>query len=208
MGTSVDAAYVQALINGDPQVEQHFVSHFGCLLNIKLRRRLGRSADVDDVRQETFARVFATLRHGPGLRNGSCLGGFVNSVCDNILHERRRNWKREPLAKDPPADIPDSRENAESDLIHDELIEEVRRVLAELSAKDRAILTVFLGDRNDRDSVCGEYGIDRDYLRVLLHRAKDHFRKKFESVRNTRAAGGSPSVPGGNGGSTAGRGTS
>ena len=206
--TSVDAAYVQALVDGNPKVEQHFHSHFGRLLYIKLRRRLGRSGDVDDVRQETFLRVLTTLRNGAGLRNGSCLGGFVNSVCENILHERARNWKREPLAKDPPADLPDARDGAEAELVRDELVQEVRRVLGTLSAKDQAILTSFVGDGNDRDSVCAEYRIDRRNLRVILHRAKKRFRKKFECVRNTRAAGGGPSVSGGNGGSTAGRGTS
>lgn len=208
METSVDAVYVQALIDGSPAVEQHFASHFGRLLYIKLRRRLGRSADIDDVRQETFTRVLATLRNGPGLRNGSCLGGFVNSVCDNVLHERGRNWKRQPLAKDPPADLPDARESAEAELVRDELVQEVRRVLGTLSEKDRAILTAVLGDGNDRDSVCADHGIDRDYLRVLLHRAKERFRDHFESSRSTRAAGGGPTVSEKNGGAAAERGNS
>ena len=208
METSVDAVYVRALIDRDPAVEQHFASHFGRLLYIKLRRRLGGSADVEDVRQETFARVLATLRRGPGLRDGSSLGGFVNAVCDNVLHERIRTRVREPLAKDPPADVPDARASAENELVRGELVQQVRRILDTLSAKDRAILRAVLCDANDRDSVCAEYGIDRDYLRVLLHRAKERFRQQFETDRGGREAGGGPSVSEGTGGSSAGRETS
>ncbi len=37
---------------------------------------------------------------------------------------------------------------------------------------------VFLDER-DRDEVCREFGVDRDYLRVLLHRAKQEFKTEY-----------------------------
>ena len=37
---------------------------------------------------------------------------------------------------------------------------------------------VFLDER-DRDEVCREFGVDRDYLRVLLHRAKQEFKNEY-----------------------------
>jgi RNA polymerase sigma-70 factor (ECF subfamily) len=37
---------------------------------------------------------------------------------------------------------------------------------------------VFIDER-DRDQVCREYGVDRDYLRVLLHRAKQEFKTEY-----------------------------
>lgn len=208
METAVEAEYVRALIDGNSAVEQHFASHYGRLLYIKLRRRLGRSADVDDIRQETFTRVLTSLRRGPGLRDGSCLGGFVNAVCDNVLHERGRKWKREPLATDPPDELADTAATAEAELVRGELVQEVRRILGTLSVKDRAILSAVLGDGKDRDRVCADHGIDRDYLRVLLHRAKERFRQHFETDRRENRAGGGPSVSGGIGGSSAGRGKS
>jgi RNA polymerase sigma-70 factor (ECF subfamily) len=52
----------------------------------------------------------------------------------------------------------------------------VRDVLDGLNERDRGLLrAVFLEDR-DKDEVCSELGVDRDYLRVLLHRAKGSFR--------------------------------
>ncbi len=34
-------------------------------------------------------------------------------------------------------------------------------------------------DETDRDEVCRELGVDRQYLRVLLHRAKNSFRAVY-----------------------------
>ena len=53
-------------------------------------------------------------------------------------------------------------------------------VLAELGEKDRDILkAVFLEDV-DKSEICERFQVDRDYLRVLVHRAKSRFRDAFE----------------------------
>jgi len=52
----------------------------------------------------------------------------------------------------------------------------VRTVLEELPEKDRRILrAVFLEDQ-DKADVCKRFDVNRDYLRVLVHRAKIRFR--------------------------------
>jgi RNA polymerase sigma-70 factor (ECF subfamily) len=39
-------------------------------------------------------------------------------------------------------------------------------------------------EEKDKDEVCRQFGVDRDYLRVLLHRAKDKFRVLYEKDRD------------------------
>ncbi len=56
-----DAAYVENLRAGDPRTQEHFVGYFTELLHLKLRARLQSPQAVEDVRQETFARVLAGL---------------------------------------------------------------------------------------------------------------------------------------------------
>lgn len=56
----------------------------------------------------------------------------------------------------------------------------VERALEELPGKDRELLRqVFLHER-DKDEVCRDLQVDREYLRVLLHRAKGRFRAILE----------------------------
>jgi RNA polymerase sigma-70 factor (ECF subfamily) len=55
----------------------------------------------------------------------------------------------------------------------------VREILEQLSERDRRLLReVFLEER-DKDEVCRDFGVDRDYLRVLLHRAKQSFKSLY-----------------------------
>jgi RNA polymerase sigma-70 factor (ECF subfamily) len=57
--------------------------------------------------------------------------------------------------------------------------EKVREILDEMPERDRRILReVFLEER-DKDEVCRDFGVDRDYLRVLLHRAKQSFKSLY-----------------------------
>jgi RNA polymerase sigma-70 factor (ECF subfamily) len=51
-----------------------------------------------------------------------------------------------------------------------------------LDKKDRDLLTAIFLDERDKDEVCREFGVDRDYLRVLVYRAKSHFRQKCHKV--------------------------
>jgi RNA polymerase sigma-70 factor (ECF subfamily) len=57
--------------------------------------------------------------------------------------------------------------------------EKVREILLDLPVRDRALLNAVFLDERDRDEVCREFGVDRDYLRVLLHRAKQEFKTEY-----------------------------
>jgi RNA polymerase sigma-70 factor (ECF subfamily) len=46
--------------------------------------------------------------------------------------------------------------------------------------RDRDLLRAIFFEEKDKDSVCREMGVDREYLRVLVHRAKDKFKALYE----------------------------
>src|SRR5215469_12457782 len=89
-----DDVYLERLRSGDFRTEQHFVSYFSQLIHLKLRSRLHSPEAIEDLRQEIFVRVFATLRGKEGLRQPDRLGAFVNSVCNNVLLEHYRSSSR------------------------------------------------------------------------------------------------------------------
>src|SRR5579884_3281917 len=90
-----DGAYLERLRTGDFKTQEHFVAYFSELIQLKLRSRLSSPQAIEDVRQETFARVFAALRNPGGIRQAERLGAFVNSVCNNVLLEHYRSSSRE-----------------------------------------------------------------------------------------------------------------
>lgn len=171
-----DGAYVERLREGDPSTEQHFVAYFDQLLRIKLRSRTLASDKVDDLRQETYIRVIAAVRKDGGVRQPERFGAFVNSICNNVLLEHyRASAKNQPM-EDAHMDIPDKVLDLEGMLVTKQSAEQVRRILDEMPKRDRALLRSLFLEEKEKDTICRELGVDRDYLRVLLLRAKDKFK--------------------------------
>ena len=167
--------YVERLREGDPSTEQHFVAYFDQLLQIKLRARMLASETVDDLRQETYIRVLVTLRKD-GVRQPERFGAFVNGICNNVIQEFYRATSRTSPWDDSYLELPDHALDTEGFLISKQIKDRVRQIIEELPRKDRDLLQAFFLEEKDKDEVCTQFGVDRDYFRVLLHRAKDKFR--------------------------------
>ena len=175
-----DAGYVERLCAGDSPTQEHFVGYFSALLQIKLRSRLRSPQAIEDVRQETFARVFAVLRKDGGLRQPERLGAFVNTVCNHVLFEQYRASSRsESLDDDDRPELPAVGANALDIVTAGQIKDKVREILLELPPRDRSLLKAVFLDERDRDEVCKEFDVDREYLRVLLHRAKQEFKTEY-----------------------------
>jgi RNA polymerase sigma-70 factor, ECF subfamily len=175
-----DAPYVERLRSGDFRTQEHFVAYFSELIQLKLRARLRSPQAIEDVRQETFARVFAALRRPGGIRQPERLGAFVNSICNNVLLEQYRASSRASSIEDEPEnDLPDPVTDVLGAIAAKQMEEKVREILEEMPERDRRIIQeVFLEER-DKDEVCRHFGVDRDYLRVLIHRAKQAFKSLY-----------------------------
>lgn len=182
-----DNDYVQRLREGDPPTQQHFIAYFSELLAIKLRARFFPPHVIDDIRQETFVRVLATLQKDSGLRQSERLGAFVNSVCNNVIMEQYRSSIR-ASGFEEGFDPPDKNIDMDRSLVSEEAKKQVNKVMAKMPDRDRRLLKATFLDEMDKDQVCREFGVDRDYLRVLLHRAKLQFRALYEQGKSRARA--------------------
>jgi RNA polymerase sigma-70 factor, ECF subfamily len=170
-----DDSYLQRLKAEDPTTQQHFVTYFTQLILIKLRARYLPADVIDDVRQETFLRVLGVLRKNEGVQHPERFGAFVNSVCNNVLLEQYRSSTRAE-SMDETFDPPDKTIDMDRALVTEESQLQVHTVLAKMPERDRRLLHAIFLEEADKDQVCKEYGVDRGYLRVLVHRAKQQFR--------------------------------
>jgi RNA polymerase sigma-70 factor (ECF subfamily) len=183
-----DAAYLERLRTGDAETEGHFVRYFGELLLIKLRSRLRSRQAVEDVRQETFLRVLRTLR-SEGIRDADRFGSFVNSVCNNVLLEAYRSQERHAPVSGEQTNVAEADSpGPEDQFITGERQAHVRRIVDDLPARDRRLLRAVFLEEREKDEVCAQLGVGRDYLRVLLHRAKLQFRALYLKRQTTRVA--------------------
>jgi RNA polymerase sigma-70 factor (ECF subfamily) len=182
-----DDDYVNRLIAQDAETEQQFILYFNALLVIKLKRTLRTRQAIEDVRQETFLRVFRAIRKN-GLAKPERLGAFVNGVCNNVLSEYYRSVSRTgPLPADGQ-DLSAEYRNPETELQAQERQRKVHGVLRELPPKDQEILRLIFIEEQEKDEVCRRCGVDRGYLRVMLHRAKNRFRDQLPKAATRSAA--------------------
>ena len=176
---SFDESYVERLQAGDFRTQEHFVAYFSELIQLKLRSRLNSPQAIEDVRQETFTRVFAALRGGK-IRQPERLGAFVNSMCNNVLLEHYRASSRDSsLDDEEQQDFPAANVDVLGAIAAKQMGEKIREILEEMPERDRRLLREIFLEERDKDAVCSDFGVDREYLRVLLHRAKQSFKSLY-----------------------------
>jgi RNA polymerase sigma-70 factor, ECF subfamily len=171
-----DEKYLRALQDRDPETENHLVASFSKAIQAKLQNRLRWPELVQDARQETFLRVFAYFRSGKTLANPASLPGFVHGVCHNVALEFLRSHTRhDQMAENIPEPV-DPSSDPEGQMVTAERKQIVRKLLGELPVKDRELLRRVLLEEEDKNAVSKELGVDRNYLRVLLYRARLRFK--------------------------------
>jgi RNA polymerase sigma-70 factor (ECF subfamily) len=176
-----DMPYLERLQRGDASTERHFAAYFGELIHLKLRARLSSKEAVEDVTQETFVRVLALVRAKDGIKQPERLGALVNSVCNHVLFEHYRSHHRmdSSLDEETEQSFIDERMSVSGLVAVDETERAVRNILSELPERDRRLLQAVLLEERDKDEVCAEMGLSREYLRVLVHRAKQSFKSWY-----------------------------
>ena len=183
---SFDEAYAQRLQAGDFRTQEHFVDYFSELIQLKLRSRVNSPQAIEDIRQETFTRVFAALRDGK-IRQPERLGAFVNSMCNNVLLEHYRSSSRlDSLDDEEQPEIPAVNVDVLGALAAKQMGEKIREILEEMPERDRRLLRDIFLEERDKDEICSDFGVDREYLRVLLHRAKQSFKSLYLNQMGAR----------------------
>lgn len=174
-------SYLQALACQDSRAENDLISTFSRAIKIKLRMHLRSPQAVEDAYQETLLRVFVYFRVGKTLRTPASLPAFIHSVSGNVALEMVRAHRKDGCSCDEIPEPVDAQADPEHQTIASERRQTVQRVLRELSEKDQQLLRKICLEEEDRDEVCREFRVTRDYLRLLLHRARVRFKAIIQS---------------------------
>lgn len=172
-----DIGYLARLKQRHAETMAHFAHHFNRLLKLKLRAGGFCDSDLDDIRQETLLRVLTAVDHD-SIQKAESLAGYVYGVCEFVIKEHWRYIKkrRDEDSEEFP-EVPDERDSAEDAVNHAEMKKAVQSVMDHLNEKDRKLLIAVFLDEKPKDEICREFGVSREYLRVLVHRALLNARK-------------------------------
>jgi RNA polymerase sigma factor (sigma-70 family) len=157
---------------------------------------------VDDKVHDTFAAVVKAIQSGQ-LREPARLMGFVRTITQRqavAYIDTAVRLRRDQTDFDSAGRVADSAMTPEQAIIFYERNMLVRRVLAELSDRDREILARFYLREQPKDQICSEMSLTKTQFRLLKSRARARFaelgRRKLNGnslqrifLRNTAASG-------------------
>ncbi len=177
---SFDAGYIDRLSAGHRETQEHFVRYFTALIEMKLRSKLRSPQAVEDVCQETFARVLKAVRQPGTVRQPERFGAFVNTVCNHVLHEHYRFAARgDSLDDEGQPELPSKAPDALQAVASAEMKEKVGEIMRHMPERDRKLLYGVFFEDQDRDELCAQLRVNRVYLRTLLLRAKLEFKGEY-----------------------------
>jgi RNA polymerase sigma-70 factor (ECF subfamily) len=141
-----------------------------------LCRQLGPQ-ELDDKVHDTFVVVVQAIRRGE-LREPQRLMGFIRTIVrrqvaahiDKVVHTRREHMDFESGMK-----VPDPRDNPEESAMFRQRNKLIQKVLDDLAARDREILTRFYLYEQTQDQICSEMALTETQFRLLKSRAKARF---------------------------------
>lgn len=191
-----DAAYagwvalVSRIHSGETDGMAELYHLFSKGIRFYLCRQLGPQ-ELDDKIHDTFVVVVQAIRRGE-LREPQRLMGFVRTVVrrqvaahiDRVVHTRR-----DQIDMDSTGRVADPRGNPEEVAIFQQREDLIRRVLSQLSDRDREILTRFYLREQTQDQICSEMDLTETQFRLLKSRAKARFGELGKKKIAQRATG-------------------
>lgn len=170
------AELVERIHSGETDGMEELYLLFSKGVRFYLCRQLGPQ-ELDDKVHDTFVVVVLAIRRGE-LRDPQRLMGFVRTIVrrqvaahiDRVVHIRREQIDMESTVR-----IPDPHGNPEEAAIFRQRNDLIKRVLDELSERDREILTRFYLREQPQDQICSEMALTETQFRLLKSRAKARF---------------------------------
>jgi RNA polymerase sigma-70 factor (ECF subfamily) len=180
----VDIELVDALVRGEPWAAQEvWDRHSGSVRRLMVRA-LGPRAEVEDLTQEVFMRVFSRIG---GLRDAQALREFVIAVAVNALKgELRRRWVRRNVLLSKDGSIPDI-EAPGADPEAREALVRCYAILDKLRARERAAFVLRYMEERTLDEVAKGLGVSLRTAKRLVNRSAERVSKHVGSDDGLRS---------------------
>jgi RNA polymerase sigma-70 factor, ECF subfamily len=173
---------VARILAGEKSAEDELVKQYSRGVSIILNRSTGDRSISEDLSQETFQIALEKIRRGE-IREPDRLSGFICSLARNLASDHFRRSRRLEGFTDPDEAelIPESAPSQLDSLLIKEKSKMVRKLLQEMSKRDRQILHRFYIAEEDKDQICVDLQLSSLHFNRVLHRARERYRDLYEN---------------------------
>lgn len=175
-----DLALVERIQSGDTEAFETMVLEYQPLVTGLLHRFASRKADLEDLVQEAFLRIWKGI---PGWKPERPFEHWLKRVTVRTGLDHCRRQKRSPLNRtldagtgsDPLDEIPSA--SAASDEQARQSLEEAQYLLSLLPSDDRALMTLHYLNEMPLAEIADHFGWSLANTKVRSFRARNRFRK-------------------------------
>lgn len=146
-----------------------------------LERHCGSPTVAEDLLSEAIETSLRKLRDG-AIARPEQLVGYVYRVALNLLRNFRRQDKSARSSSDALDNVADEADrDAASSIEQARWASLMREVLKDMPGKrDRELIVGFYLEEQDKDELCGRFGISSLHFNRVIHRARERFRELLE----------------------------
>lgn len=178
---------VSRIQNSDPAALEQLYAFFEKGVRYFFLRALGPE-ELDDRVHDCFVIVTQALQAGE-LREPSRLMGYIRTVVRRqiaaVIHESVSRRRTHVDFADSLFTIADWKEDPEKSVVSRQREAIGRKVLGEISDRDREVLMRFYVHEQTYEKICDEMGLTYNQFRLLKSRAKARFGKLGKRITET-----------------------
>ena len=164
---------IAAIISGDTQEFSILVDQYKDLVFTVAIRTLKNREEAEEVAQDTFIKVFKSLKNFKG---DSKLSSWIYRIAYNTCLDRVKKHKKElknTLIEEVRSEAVMEMGNALDELVMEERVETIKRCMQLLSPVDAALLTLFYFEEKDLKETAKVLDLSANTAKVKLFRARN-----------------------------------
>lgn len=164
---------IAAILNGDTREFSILVDQYKDLVFTVAIRTLKNREEAEEVAQDTFIKVFKSLKNFKG---DAKLSSWIYRIAYNTCLDRVKKHKKE--LKNTPIDEVRSEavmemSNALDGMVMQERAETIKKCIQQLSSVDAALLTLFYFEEKDLKEMAKALDLSPNTAKVKLFRARN-----------------------------------
>lgn len=165
-----DRDYLVRFREGDDETAKHFLNHFRTLLRTRFAAKFGKQTR-DEMIDEILGKAVEAIMQGK-VQDAAKLPAYVLAFSGRAVAQARSRQSMPNVGPALAARIEFAEAIRPGESVQ---VDNVRRVLATLTPRDRGILEDLFFYQLSKEEVCNKYKITGDHLRLALFRLRKRF---------------------------------
>ncbi|MEM9649232.1 MAG: RNA polymerase sigma factor [Bacteroidota bacterium] len=172
MKQTVNQPNIAAIANGDSQEFSKLVETYKHMVFTLAMRTLKTREEAEEVAQDTFVKVFKSIKHFKGdAKLSSWIYRIAYNTCLDRLKKQKKEMQNRPMDEINAFEVAEM-QNALSGMIQQERLELIKKCIAQLLPTDAALLTLFYFEDKNLNEMAEVLEMNANTAKVKLHRAR------------------------------------